>query len=176
MRPAEIRVALEGAVNVRANRRANAPSQNVLPAAQAQYGDVEDELEISEEAHNKHNQRNCCPDEMRDKAEQAREAARAAAEFWRNKLKAQEIARRIMKGDNVPQKDYDFLMEHDPDLFKKAVSLRRFDNDDPKDHDALSDGDESTAATDVIGTDMLDSISVPTTSTPTISGGGNIAY
>jgi|GEM_PF-2068269 len=177
MRPAEIRAALEGAINARAHRRtqgAQTPIANILQNNNINFADFDDELEISEESRRRLDEQNSnwSVDQLREQAEQAREASRAAAEFWRNKLKAMEIARRIINGDNVPQRDYDFLMEHDPDLFKKAVSLRRFDNEEAEDYDALSEDGETTAADYVIGADMLDSISVPTTSTPTLSGGG----
>ncbi|MCL2171640.1 MAG: hypothetical protein FWB71_05745 [Defluviitaleaceae bacterium] len=76
---------------------------------------------------------------MREQMEQAAEASREQAAHWRNQRKAMKIAMRIIRGDNVPQQDYDFLLEHNPGLFKLAVSLRDMNNDDPEDHDALSE-------------------------------------
>jgi hypothetical protein len=71
--------------------------------------------------------------------EAAREAAEAEAEFWRLMRKAMQIAARIMRGDNVPQQDYNFLAEKSPGLFMLAVSMRNHNNEDPKDYEALSD-------------------------------------
>jgi len=108
--------------------------------------------------------------------QQAREAGEAAAEAWRIKLKALRIAARIMNGDNVPQADYDFLMEHNPALFKLALSVR-IPNEDPHDYDALSDGEgdnAGTAAADVIGADALSGFGVPTSGgRPSVSSGSS---
>ena len=84
------------------------------------------------------------------KMQSAREAADGAAEAWRIKAKTLEIARRIIRGDNVPPADYSFLAEHNPELFKEAVTLRNIsENDDPEDHDALSERDENKLANDI---------------------------
>ena len=108
--------------------------------------------------------------------QQAREAGEAAAEAWRIKLKALRIATRIMNGDNVPQADYDFLMEHNPALYKLALSVR-IPNEDPYDHDALSEGEgdsAGTAAADVIGMDVLSDFGIPTSGgTPSVSSGSS---
>jgi len=77
---------------------------------------------------------------FQDNLNAAREAAEAQAEHFRKMRIAFEIAARIMRGDNVPQKDKDFLMKHSPGLFKLAMTARPTDNDDAKDHkEALSD-------------------------------------
>jgi len=76
-------------------------------------------------------------DRLRQDMENAREAAEAEAEYWEKMRIAMEIARRIMRGDNVPPQDESFLMEHNPGLYKLATSLRDFTNDDPEDHDSL---------------------------------------
>jgi len=49
-----------------------------------------------------------------------------------------QIASRIMRGDNVPQSDKDFLLEHSPGKYKLAMSARNLNNDDPKDYQALA--------------------------------------
>ena len=68
-----------------------------------------------------------------------------AMDIWRKKAILLKIAIRIMNGDDVPLRDHKFLAEHDIDLYKKAVSLRRV-NDDPEEHDALSDGEKTNSA------------------------------
>jgi len=79
---------------------------------------------------------------LRDNLEAAREAADAQAEHFRKMRIAFKIAARIMRGDNVPQQDKDFLLEQSPGLFKLAMTARRMDNDDPEDHEALSDRED----------------------------------
>ena len=112
--------------------------------------------------------------EMTQQMQQAREAGEAAAEAWRIKLKSLRIAVRIMNGDNVPQIDHDFLIEHNPGLYKMAMSARQH-NDDPTDYDALSaDEGEGTAAADVIGADVLADFGVPTTSSPSVSSSSTV--
>ena len=63
-------------------------------------------------------------------------------DIWRKKAILLKIATRIMNGDDVPLRDHKFLAEHNIELYKKAVSLRRV-NDDPEEHDALSDGERA---------------------------------
>ncbi|MCL2874483.1 MAG: hypothetical protein FWE29_06105 [Defluviitaleaceae bacterium] len=70
-------------------------------------------------------------------ADQAQNAKEAAAHDRKMRI-AFEIAARIMRGDNVPQSDKDFLLEHSPGLFKLAMSARNHNNENPEDHDALA--------------------------------------
>jgi len=83
---------------------------------------------------------------FRENMDAAREAAEIQAEEFRKMRIAFEIASRIMRGDNVPQQDLDFLLEQSPGLFKLAMAARRMDNEDAKDHDkALSEGAEGNS-------------------------------
>lgn len=75
------------------------------------------------------------------KLEQAREAGDGMFDAIRERVLLLRIASRIMGGDNVPLEDHRFLSERDPALYMKAISLR-IDNDDPYDHDRLSDEEE----------------------------------
>jgi len=125
------------------------------------------------------NHHNSILEELRNvsqQMQQAREAGEAAAEAWRIKLKCLRIAIRIMNGDNVPQADHDFLIEHNPSLYKLAMSAR-MPNDDPYDYDALSDGEgdnAGTAAADVIGADVLSDFGISTSGgSPTVSSGSS---
>lgn len=51
-------------------------------------------------------------------------------------LKCIIIAMRIIGGDEVPQKDKNFLLEHKADMYINAVTFRR-QNDNPKKHKSL---------------------------------------
>ena len=93
---------------------------------------------------------------MSEQAQNAREAMREQNEELRRQRIAQQIAARIIRGDNVPIRDENFLLEVNPGLYKLAMSARNLNNDDPKDYDALSekDGERQTAAQRVLGQDM----------------------
>ena len=88
--------------------------------------------------------------ELARQMENAREAADAQAEYMRLLLLALRIAARIMRGDNVPQVDKDFLLEQNPGMYMLAMAARNMNNDDPKDYDALARGEGAprTAAGD----------------------------
>jgi len=91
--------------------------------------------------------------QMAKEMEAAREAARAQAEYFRLMRIAMEIAARIIRGDNVPQSDKDFLLEHSPGMFKLAMAARNHNNEDPKDYEALArEGDDNSPAAAVVAT------------------------
>ena len=75
--------------------------------------------------------------EYRRQIEGAKKQAKSEADALKTRLKCQKIARRIMKGDIVPQADYRYLLKNDPGLYTQAVSLR-VESKDPKKHDRLS--------------------------------------
>jgi hypothetical protein len=53
------------------------------------------------------------------------------------------IAMRIANGDNVPQRDYEFLMKHDEGLYREALKARAASmNDDPVDYGSVADAFE----------------------------------
>ena len=59
-------------------------------------------------------------------------------------VKCMRIAMRIVQGDNIPQKDDQFLAEKNPELHMRAWMLR-VPKDDPKNHDSeLIDEDNET--------------------------------
>jgi len=153
--------------NIFNNTRQGAPRSAPFSGAQTNqllvaFGDNEDVLEISELAKSLNEAEDeVCPHakrleermaRMREVSEglrQAREASEGAGDMWRIKLKTLEIARRIIRGDNVPADDYSFLAEHNPELFKKAVSMRDMNNDDPTDYDSISESDENALASEI---------------------------
>ncbi|MCL2853524.1 MAG: hypothetical protein FWE20_10945 [Defluviitaleaceae bacterium] len=75
---------------------------------------------------------------------ETREQADAGADSWNKKITLLKIAMRIMNGDDVPLRDHKYLARHDIDLYMKAVSLRRVNND-PEEHDAISPDEEDGA-------------------------------
>lgn len=66
------------------------------------------------------------------------EQTEAAAEASRIQLKCMKIAMRIMAGDDVPVKDHQFLVEHAPELYGKAIMMR-IQKEDPIKHKRLSE-------------------------------------
>ena len=57
----------------------------------------------------------------------------------------QKIASRVMKGDKVPLKDLKYLMEHDPQLYKMAMTLRQIPSGKkPKKWDSAIEDEEET--------------------------------
>lgn len=56
-------------------------------------------------------------------------------------LKCLLISLRIINGDEVPQKDKNFLMENKPEMYGNAILLRRI-NSEPKKHKSLLEDDK----------------------------------
>ena len=83
---------------------------------------------------------------LAEQLQSARELAEAQAEAFRKQQIAMEIAARIMRGDNVPQSDKDFLLKHSPGLYKLAMATRNHENDNPEDHDALAECESSSGS------------------------------
>ena len=73
--------------------------------------------------------------------ERVREYTDAAAESSKIQLKCMKIAMRIMAGDDVPEGDHRFLLEHAPELYGKAIMMR-MQKEDPIKHKRLSDEDD----------------------------------
>ncbi len=76
--------------------------------------------------------------------EAADEQAEAVEESFSTFGKCMRIAMRITNGDKVPLKDIDFLMEHEPDLYKQAIMMRR-PNDEPKEWESVLDEEDEKA-------------------------------
>lgn len=49
-----------------------------------------------------------------------------------------EISRRIISGDKVPQSDYDFLLENDPEMYARSITMRVL-KENPKEYKSLSE-------------------------------------
>ena len=147
--------------------------------AQAEEGTPGYNIGISGEAMEMLNKQQWLQNEQQRMTEQmdsARQTAEAQNEQFRNMQIAMEIAARIMRGDNVPLCDKEFLLEHSPGMFKLAMSARNHNNEDPEDHDALSRDRDESPAVRVLGEDVvnaLNSVSAPASSTivPTLPFG-----
>lgn len=89
----------------------------------------------------------------------------------RNKLKilitCLEISRRIISGDNVPYKDHKFLMDHDPTLYFKSISMR-IPKENPYDYKRLSKDDKDNIQVD--GTNIKKSLSIINATNSDLSG------
>jgi len=68
---------------------------------------------------------------LKEQLEIARKQAEGAAEEWRIRILCLKIAMRIVSGDIVPRKDHQYLAEHDPELYGKAISMR-VEKEEPK--------------------------------------------
>lgn len=90
----------------------------------------------------------------------SREQSEQSAESFDDLGKCMTIAARIMNGDNVPQKDHRFLAEKYPELYERAILLRRV-NPEPKDYDSLleDEEDENAPSEDAAGSTPQTSVS-----------------
>lgn len=78
----------------------------------------------------------------------SREQADAQAKSMNDLMKCLKIASRITNGDIVPPKDESFLMEHQMDMYMRAVMMRRV-KEEPEEHKSILDDedDKDTATT-----------------------------
>ena len=81
-------------------------------------------------------------EQLQRQADQIRESNIEAAKGVDVMAKCMRIAMRIVQGDNVPQKDDQFLAENNSELHMRAWMLR-VPKEDPKDHDSELDDDGS---------------------------------
>jgi hypothetical protein len=109
---------------------------------------------------------------LKEELEAAREAAKAQADYFKIMRICMEIAARIIRGDNVPQSDEDFLLEHAPGLYKIAMSVRNYNKEDPEDHESLLDDDkEKSPAQKALGEDMANQLNASASSGGAASSG-----
>lgn len=81
---------------------------------------------------------------LKDMVENSNSQIEGMKEAFETMSKCLQIAMSIMDGDNVPQKDIQFLMENNPDLFKMAMSVRKM-KEDPEDKDSVLEDEEDKA-------------------------------
>ncbi|MCL1862533.1 MAG: hypothetical protein FWF78_03085 [Defluviitaleaceae bacterium] len=109
---------------------------------------VSENEEIVEQSHSEQSFALVISNEAR---EQAREQAQAQGGQFDNINIATEIAMRIANGDNVPQSDRAFLIEHSPGMYMKANNMRMMrENNNPKDYDSLLPDNHRTRAADAM--------------------------
>ena len=101
---------------------------------------------------------------LADQLQSAREQAEAQAEAFRKWRIALEIAARIMRGDNVPQSDKDFLLQQSPGLYKLAMSTR-ITKEDPEDLEAIAPDENASCS----GADSANIVSESTLSSSSSS-------
>ncbi|MCM1496323.1 MAG: hypothetical protein NC089_11070 [Bacteroides sp.] len=80
---------------------------------------------------------------LQDQLDSIKEQEKAGEEGWEDFGRCLKIAASIAAGDNVPQKDMQFLQEHEPELFMKAMLLRR-PKEDPEDCDSVLEDEEDS--------------------------------
>ena len=80
---------------------------------------------------------------LQDQLDSIKEQEKAGEEGWEDFGRCLKIAASIDAGDNVPQKDMQFLQEHEPELFMKAMLLRR-PKEDPEDCDSVLEDEEDS--------------------------------
>ena len=76
-------------------------------------------------------------DEMRRQLSASNDQTNSAAEAAETRRKCQIIAMRIMRGDEVPSRDYVFLAKNELDLYMRAITMR-VPNEKPQKHKRIS--------------------------------------
>lgn len=87
--------------------------------------------------------------------------------------KCQKIAASIIKGNNVPPKDLQYLMNNDPDGYKLAMAMRR-QNPDPEDEKSVLDDEDKNGGSVAESGDGGES-AAPSVEAPAPSEGGGDA-
>ena len=77
----------------------------------------------------------------KEQLEASKKQAEAVEEGFVVFGKCLRIAMRISSGDIVPQKDIEFLGEHEPEMLKQAILLRR-PNAEPKEWESILDEED----------------------------------
>jgi len=110
--------------------------------------EIEDKVEISDEARAKSDDFQKMLEDMRsemralrEELKRAGEAGEGAAEAWKEKIRCLIIAMRIMSGDIVPEQDHRYLREKDMDLYCRAIMMR-VEKEDPDEYDRLSEDEK----------------------------------
>lgn len=105
---------------------------------------------------------------LEEQLKNSNEQAEAAGDSFEAFSKCLTIAQRITRGDIVPLKDIKYLMEHEPDLYKQAILMRR-PNDDPEKHDSVLEDEDEEARTDETSSSDSHSSSDTTSEAPAVS-------
>lgn len=87
--------------------------------------------------------------------------------------KCQKIAASIIKGNNVPPEDLQYLMNNDPDSYKLAMAMRRH-NPDPEDEKSVLDDEDRNSGSAAEAVDS-GAAEAPSVEAPALSEGGGDA-
>jgi len=79
----------------------------------------------------------------------AQKQAEGMAEMFEVKRKCLLIAMRIMKGDKVPDKDHRYLAKNEPELYARAIMMKRYKEKPVKHKRVSEDEKESEDTSDV---------------------------
>lgn len=126
--------------------RVPAAGETLLPnaAASRETGDSL-ALGITEEARARLSDENNRYLHLFKQLEDAKKQGDSAAKAYEVLRKCMVIAMRIISGDKVPAEDYRFLAENEPEMYSKAIMLRRI-KEDPEEYDRLSEDEDEEAA------------------------------
>lgn len=102
-------------------------------------------LNISDEGKKKLGEQEALLETLQMQLENTKEQVKAQEEAWDSMGKCLAIAIRIVKGDNVPTQDIEYLKEKNPDLFMQSMSLR-MPKKDPEDCDSVLGEEEDEEA------------------------------
>lgn len=105
---------------------------------------------------------------LQDQLDSIKEQEKAGEEGWNTLGKCLRIAARIAAGDNVPQQDMQYLQEHNPELYMKAMLLR-MPKEDPEDYESVLEDEEDNES------DGAGSARVVESGTTVDMGGGDVS-
>ncbi|MCL2088135.1 MAG: hypothetical protein FWH14_01495 [Oscillospiraceae bacterium] len=78
---------------------------------------------------------------MQQQLEETRRQSKVVSDGFETLRKCIVIARRIMDGDKVPKVDHRYLAENEPELYEKAILMKR-SRENPEKHKKLSPDDK----------------------------------
>ncbi|WP_341300641.1 hypothetical protein MHB44_20410 [Lysinibacillus sp. FSL H8-0500] len=150
---------------------ANGYPQSSIVQAQVpkQAMDDEKQLKKQQEREQELKRQEKIAEQLKRETEATKKQMEAEKDALKIYMTCLEIARRITAGDKVPMKDHKYLIEHDPALYGKSLTLR-ISKEDPKEHKQLSEDEEqqqhtsSTGLTNEASTDGHEVLNTDTSS------------
>lgn len=98
--------------------------------------------------------------------EDADRTAEAQSEAFDVMSRCMKIAANLLKGKRVPPRDLQYLMEHDAELYKMAMSMRNLSRKDDEECDPVIKDEEESASCKYGDSGSASSESVPAPSAP----------
>ena len=146
-------------------RKSEAPAAPAKGGAPAPKQAPADKLALSRQALDWLERQNRQNQEAMER-QSARSGSKSELDIMEKQLKAQEkcqkIAARIMRGDRVPPEDLEYLMNNDPEGYKRAMAMRRIKKD-PEDCESVLDEEDRNGG--------AESEAAPEAAAPEASGG-----